>query len=158
MKVYLIGLLLFIFSIVLPFWVILPFLLILLNSYLHLPVINDPFLKLIGSILILLGIITALYIFFLFKEYGSGTPSPLIPTQKFVIKGLYKYMRNPMYFGYMLIFLGEAFLIGRFLLFFYFLAAFFLLDLYVIKIEEPKLKKRFGKEYLEYYKKTPRWL
>ena len=95
---------------------------------------------------------------FLFFSLGKGTPVPVEPPKKLVIKGLYKYTRNPIYIAYFLIFLGEFLLFGHILLFLYLLLAVIFFHTLVIYHEEPILKKRFGKSYHKYMEKVPRWI
>ncbi len=75
-----------------------------------------------------------------------------------MIRSIYRYTRNPMYLGYFGIVLGEFFFFGNLLLFFYFLFIVLFVNLYLLFIEEPKLRKRFGSEYEDYIKKVPRWI
>jgi len=131
---------------------------IYLNNYYSFPILTNIFLKPLGLIFILLGGGIDLHCIYLFFQKGKGTPVPIDPPKKLVIKDIYKYSRNPMYIVLMLIILGEFLFFGHLLLLFYLLLIFLSVNLMVIFYEEPTLKKKFGKNYLEYYKKTPRWL
>lgn len=157
-KVFLLSLILFLISIILPFWIAIPYFLDLIGKYLHISTFDNLLLKIIGAIFVALGLIGSSHTFFLFRKFGQGTPAPILPTKKLVIKSLYKYTRNPMYLSYMLTILGEFFLYGQWLIIVYLLVFFLLFNFYVIKFEEPNLKKKFGKEYIEYTKKVRRWL
>lgn len=139
-------------------YVLLPVSFININSFLGLPVISIGFLKFIGIILILLGLSTALYCSGLFLIFGKGTPVPIDPPKKLVVKGLYKYSRNPIYLAHLTVFLGEFLSFGHLLLLLYLFGALIVFHLLTVYHEEPILKKRFGKSYLEYSRKTPRWL
>jgi len=140
------------------FMIILPAFLIILSFYFELTIINKSYFIYLGSSLIILGVITFWYCTGLFAFLGRGTPAPIEPPYKLVAKGFYKYTRNPMYFSYFFIILGEFFLFGHMLLFYYFLFIVFLISVYLIFFEEPGLEKRFGEEYLLYKKKVPRWI
>lgn len=129
-----------------------------LNIRLGLPVLSHPLLDLLGIIFIFTGAVTYIYSFYLFKSLGKGTPVPIEPPKKLVIAGLYKYTRNPMYLGIFSIILGGFFIFGYFLLLIYAFLYLFLINLFVIFYEEPKLKELFGKEYSDYIKYVPRWL
>jgi len=94
----------------------------------------------------------------MFIKIGGGTPAPIEPPKELVIKGIYRFTRNPIYIGYFLILLGEFFIFGYLLLLFYFIAMLVFMQIYVVYIEEPKLKKRFGEAYKDYMKNVPRWL
>jgi len=87
-------------------------------------------------------------------KIGQGTPAPIMPAQKLVIKAPYTYCRNPMGlgFGLWLIGFGVVFNSFSFTLISVFLSV--LLLLYYKFIEEEELAVKFGQEYLEYKKRT----
>ncbi len=140
------------------FFILLPYFFVQLNNYFSLPIYSNYLLKILGTIFILFGTGLFLYCSRLFLIFGRGTPVPIEPPKKLVVSGLYKYTRNPIYLGYFMIFLGEFFFFGQFLLLIYFFLTIVKINLYVIYYEEPILKKRFGKSYREYLKKIPRWI
>jgi protein-S-isoprenylcysteine O-methyltransferase Ste14 len=142
----------------LVFFIFLPYVFVLLNNRLSLPVYSNDFLKLSGVLLIIVGIIIFVYCSGLFIILGRSTPVPVEPPKKLIVSGLYKYTRNPIYLGYFMIFLGEFLFFGQLLLLIYFFLTIVKINLYVIYYEEPILKKRFGKSYEEYLKKIPRWI
>jgi protein-S-isoprenylcysteine O-methyltransferase Ste14 len=111
-----------------------------------------------GVILIMTGFFISLYCVLAFGLFGRGTPAPVSPPRKFVKHGLYRYSRNPMYIGYLTVFMGIFLTYRHLLLFAYFLFTFIALHLFVILYEEPELKKRFGEAYLKYAREVPRWL
>jgi len=94
----------------------------------------------------------------LFILIGKGTLAPWNPTKKIVVRGLYRYFRNPMITGVVLILFSESFFFqsGNIML----LGLFFLSmnHFYFIFHEEPGLEKRFGEEYEEYRRNVPRWI
>src|SRR5208282_4949401 len=65
-----------------------------------------------GVILILMGVPGLIDSFARFALEGLGTPAPLAPTQKLVVSGLYRHVRNPMYVSILAIILGQALLSG----------------------------------------------
>ena len=89
---------------------------------------------------------------------GKGTMDPLIPTEKLVASGFYQFIRNPVYAGLFLILFGEAIFFMSTVLLGYSLLWLLVLNLIVVFIEEPSLKRRFGKSYDEYHKFVPRWI
>lgn len=94
----------------------------------------------------------------LFACLGEGTLAPWDPPKKLVVKGPYRYVRNPMIIGVLAVLLGEAFLFGSGLLFL-FAAVFAALNHYwFIHVEEPQLLKRFGEDYRHYTRHVPRWI
>jgi len=93
-----------------------------------------------------------------FAIHGHGTLSPADPTKRLVISGLYKFSRNPMYVGVMLILLGEAIFTQSANLLVYSIGVFTAFNLFIVFREEPRLKKDFGKSYHEYCKTVRRWI
>jgi len=138
-------------------WIGLPYVFIAINDYLNLLTINYVFLRIFGGIIIVLGLGAFLNSVFIFNKDGKGTPVPIKPPKRLVIKGLYKYTRNPLYLCHLTILLGEFFIFGRILLLVYLALIAIVMHLYVIKLEEPELRIKFGKGYLNYLKKVPRW-
>lgn len=157
-KYFILGLFLFFFTIILPTWIIFPMALIIINNNLHLPIFYHPLMQLMSFFVAGTGLYLIIRTFSCFSSQGQGTPAPILPPKKIVTKGYYRQSRNPMYLGYLLIFLGMFLFFGHFLLLAYFLATFVVLHLYVVYFEEPILKKKFGKNYQKYLKKTPRWI
>lgn len=86
---------------------------------------------------------------------GRGTPLPILPTQKLLISGPFKYCRNPMTFGTICAYGGVAVMVGSLVPLL--AVAFFgsLLVVYLIRIEERELALRFGQAYLDYKASTP---
>ena len=141
------------------FFVVLPLLLIFLNNFFNLPVYSILYLNVLGFIFFDIGFILVFYFTIIHMETGRATVLPVIDKpKKFIIKGFYKYCRNPMYLADMLIFFGGFLILGHLLLLFYFLISFPIIHMFVVYIEEPELKKIFGKQYIEYTKKIPRWI
>ena len=113
---------------------------------------------LVGVVFILLGILLLLYTVFLFKTKGEGTLAPWNPTQKLVIKGPYRYMRNPMITGVVLILIGESLVFNSKIILIWAIIFFIVNNAYFLLVEEPKLKKQFRNPYIEYLKHVPRWI
>lgn len=113
----------------------------------------------LAAIPLIIGGILALWCVILFLTIGRGTPSPLHPPKKFVVRGPYRYTRNPMMVGSWLMLIGEALILNSVALLLF--TVFISLPagvLFVTKHEEPDLEERFGNEYLEYKRKVPRWI
>ena len=85
---------------------------------------------------------------------------PIAPPQRFVVVGFYRHVRNPMYVGFFVGWLGLWVIFGRANLvaiiaaFVAVVAIAFFVRLY----EEPTLQKMFGAAYREYCKNVPRWI
>lgn len=149
---------LFTFILLVTFWLFFPIIFIYLNDLYQLPKYANIILQIIGAIFIIVAVLIDLCSFMLFKKFGQGTPVIIEPTKKLVIKGLYKYTRNPIYLGHILIFIGEFLLFGRPFLLVYILLAFISLQFYIIKYEEPEMERKFGQDYFKYKTKVNRWL
>ena len=95
---------------------------------------------------------------YLFATVGEGTLAPWDPTQKLVVEGPYRYVRNPMITGVLTVLVGESIVTGSLAI--VLLAAFFFVlnHVYFIFSEEPGLIKRFGQRYKRYMKNVPRWV
>ena len=94
----------------------------------------------------------------LFATIGKGTLAPWDPTQKLVVQGPYRHVRNPMISGVWCILLGESVLLGSVPVFIFALLFVTINHVYFITSEEPGLMRRFGEEYLLYRKAVPRWV
>ncbi len=107
---------------------------------------------------IVIGIAIYLYTaFWGFALIGGGTPAPIAPTKILVVKGLHRFVRNPMYLGVALVIAGQAWLFHSRHLAIY-LACFWLIaHLFVLFYEEPTLRRQFGEEYERYRERVPRW-
>jgi protein-S-isoprenylcysteine O-methyltransferase Ste14 len=93
-----------------------------------------------------------------FSRIGQGTLAPWSPPSNLVVVGPYRYCRNPMISGVVLILLGEAFLFSSAFVLIWAIAAFVTNHFYFVFSEEPGLVARFGDEYLSYKEHVPRWI
>jgi len=115
-------------------------------------------LQYFGILLFVVGIAVLFDCIVRFAVQGDGTLSPADPTKKLVISGLYKYSRNPMYWGVMLILTSEAIFFESPGLWIYALFIFIAFYLFIVLVEEPRLRKDFGEQYEEYRKSVRRWI
>jgi protein-S-isoprenylcysteine O-methyltransferase Ste14 len=93
-----------------------------------------------------------------FAAKGRGTLAPIDPPRQLVVQGLYRYVRNPMYLGVLLLLLGETAFFKSIALLQYTLAWFIIVNLFVVFYEEPALRHRFGDSYERYFRSVRRWL
>lgn len=136
-------------------WVLFPFLIHIFIDPIFSQYHPKP-LRWLGGCISTAGYILAVWCVMLFIEEGRGTPLPFAHPKKLVMIGPYRFMRNPMVLGTVLVLLGSGFLVGSSGI----LAYTFLLSLvmhFFVLIEEKSLGKRFGDSYAAYLKKTPRW-
>jgi protein-S-isoprenylcysteine O-methyltransferase Ste14 len=114
--------------------------------------------RVLGAALTIAGVPVLLDSFARFALQGLGTPAPVFPTQHLVVTGLYRYVRNPMYVGVIAVIVGQALLFGNLQVLEYAAAVGAAFCLFVMGYEEPKLRKTFGDEYLEFCRNVPRWV
>ena len=123
------------------------------------PKYNYISIDIIAASILLLGIIILITAVLSFKRQ-STTISPLQPEKAsyLVVSGIFKYSRNPMYLGMVLILISMTIkfnLVGGILIIFSFIA--FITKFQIIP-EETVLERLFGKEFIRYKKKTKRWI
>src|SRR5690348_1798555 len=61
-----------------------------------------------GSVLVAVAAPILLHAFARFALEGLGTPAPVAPTERLVVGGIYRHVRNPMYVAVLAIILGQA--------------------------------------------------
>jgi len=107
-----------------------------------------------------LGFAVAIRCIWDFGWTGHGTPAPVGPPQKLVVVGFYRYVRNPMYLGFFVGWLGLWVVFGRAnqSALTVALIAVVGVALFVRLYEEPTLRRKFGTDYDEYCRMVPRWL
>jgi protein-S-isoprenylcysteine O-methyltransferase Ste14 len=93
-----------------------------------------------------------------FAFAGRGTPAPIDPPKALIVRGLYRYVRNPMYMGVLLVLLGELIVFPSRQFLVYILLCFLAVNIFVLAYEEPVLSKKFGAAYLDYRRRVPRWI
>jgi len=93
-----------------------------------------------------------------FATAGRGMPAPIDPPKHLVLRGLYRFVRNPMYAGVLLLLAGESLAFQSLRILAYAAIVFVVVNVFVIFYEEPALKRKFGAEYEEYLRRVPRWI
>jgi protein-S-isoprenylcysteine O-methyltransferase Ste14 len=114
--------------------------------------------RITGGIFLLSGLGLLGWCIRLFASVGQGTLAPWDPTTNMVAVGPYRYVRNPMISGVALVLIGEALLLGSWIIGMW--AGVFILinHTYFLLSEEPGLENRFGEPYREYKTIVPRWI
>ncbi|UCD13700.1 MAG: isoprenylcysteine carboxylmethyltransferase family protein, partial [Thermoplasmatales archaeon] len=74
------------------------------------------------------------------------------------IKGIFRYSRNPMYLGGFIFFIGISLVCISWIYFLVVLIWMIFLHVIDVPVEESECIKKYGKDYLEYMKRTPRWI
>jgi protein-S-isoprenylcysteine O-methyltransferase Ste14 len=112
----------------------------------------------LGLAVIPIGVLIYLWCAWDFTFAGKGTPAPIDPPKQLVVRGLYRYVRNPMYVGVLSMILGQAIWFESVHLIAYAGLAFLLMHAFVLFYEEPALKRKFGESYERYCETVPRWI
>lgn len=137
-------------TVLVPYW--------LLSSRPTRPAGEFGLLRYVGVIPILIGAAMYFWCAWDFTFAGRGTPAPIDPPKELVVRGLYRYVRNPMYLGVLSVLLGEAFLFESRVLLEYAGWVFLVFFLFVVLYEEPVLRGKFGESYQWYCETVPRWM
>jgi protein-S-isoprenylcysteine O-methyltransferase Ste14 len=114
-------------------------------------------LQVIGVVLIVVGLIPPVHAFIQFVKAG-GTPIPIAPTQRLVVTGFNRYVRNPMYLGLIVVMLGQALLFGSLSLAAWAAAFWIITASFVRWYEEPTLVYEYDGEYETYRRNVHAWI
>jgi len=120
--------------------------------------LNPGWLRFLGLLPLIAGVLIYLRCAWDFSVTGRGTPLPADPPKTVVHVGLYRFTRNPMYVGIITLQLGEALLFQSWAVLRFAAGTFILVHLFILLYEEPNLRRRFGGTYREYCAHVPRWL
>jgi protein-S-isoprenylcysteine O-methyltransferase Ste14 len=104
-------------------------------------------LQVVGAALLLAGLAALAHTVIRFVTEGLGTPFPGAPTEKLVVGGLYRYVRNPMYLAVIAIILGQAAILGSATLLVYAAVFWVIVASFAHFYEEPTLASRYGDQY-----------
>lgn len=121
--------------------------------------VSIPILTYAGFGLVAVGAVILIASVLKFSQEKT-TINPLDPEQasELVISGLYRFTRNPMYLGLMLILLGYSLYLQNLAAFAGPIVFLFTITYLQIKPEEAALTKKFGQQYDDYRQQVRRWL
>jgi len=129
-----------------------------LNKWINLKILSDDFiLNVIGWILIVSGVLIILWTIYFFTKEKEDVRLEK-PTNKIIIKGPFRFSRNPIYLSFNLGYIGISFISNNLWLIIFLPIAFIVLYYWVVLREEEYLEKKFGKKYQLYKKKVRRWI
>ncbi len=114
------------------------------------------FAQIAGLLLVALGLFLFVASLQRFASEGEGTLAPWDPPRRLVLRGPYRYVRNPMISGVLFVLFGEALILlsrPHLMWALIFLGANFL---WIPLVEESGLRRRFGDSYVEYCRHVPR--
>ncbi len=110
-----------------------------------------------GMVLGAAGAAIALWCIFTFSSIGKGTPAPFDPPRRLVVRGPYRFVRNPMYIGAGIALASAALFYGSLPILVYTGVFLLAMHLFVMLYEEPTLRQTFGQEYEAYCRQVRRW-
>ncbi len=114
--------------------------------------------RVVGAVVLVAGIAALLEAFARFALEGRGTPAPVAPTERLVVSGLYRFVRNPMYLAVGATIVGQALVLLRAILLGYAMVFLLAVAAFVRWYEEPTLARRYGAQYKAYRRAVPGWL
>src|SRR5437763_6994363 len=112
-------------------------------------------LRVAGLIMLILGAIVLVQAFARFVAEGLGTPAPVAPTERLVVGGLYRHVRNPMYLAVVAAITGQGLALGQLVLLGYDAVVWVTVASFVRCYEEPTLARQFVAQYQEYRRADP---
>ena len=141
----------FVVTVVIPLW-------IARNNGTRLGIAEAPqvILQVMGVVVLGVGLLLFASSLRRFATDGQGTLAPWDPPRELVVRGPYRYVRNPMISGVFLLLLGEALVLLSWPHAAWAATFFAINAIYIPLIEEPQLAKRFGASYESYRRHVPR--
>lgn len=115
-------------------------------------------MRVVGVVLFTCALVFYLRSSYLLVRHGRGAYVEFDPPREFVASGPYRLVRNPVAACAVLMLLGEALALSSTGIFLLFLLASLLAHTQVVLLEEPLLRKRFGRSYADYVQRVPRWI
>jgi protein-S-isoprenylcysteine O-methyltransferase Ste14 len=110
-----------------------------------------------GAIIAAAGAAVAIWCILTFAFVGRGTPAPFDPPRRLVVRGPYRFVRNPMYLGAGLALAGAALFYETAVLLAFVAGFLVVTHLFVVFYEEPTLRRSFGEGYEAYCRQVRRW-
>ena len=112
----------------------------------------------LGMTLVAIGVAISTWAFVLFRREGTEISPTSATNTSLVVRGPFRFSRNPMYLGLVIITLGVAFWVGALPMFAVPLFAFATANWVHIPFEEAKLRRQFGAAFEEYMRQVRRWM
>jgi protein-S-isoprenylcysteine O-methyltransferase Ste14 len=130
---------------------------ILLGLLAPLPIPAPAFVRWFGLGLAALGFVLGVLAVIEFRR-ARTTSDPKKPTQRIITTGIYRYTRNPIYLGFVLMLIGLPLNMGIYWGFILVWPLITFMNNMVIKHEEAYLEKNFKEQYTDYKSHVKRWL
>ena len=113
--------------------------------------------NLLGAIPITFGLVINFIIDRAFKKYNT-TVKPFEGSTVLITNGVFRFTRNPMYLGFVLILFGISIFVGSLTPYFVVASFAILMDRIFIRAEERKLQEAFSESWFQYIKDVRRWI
>lgn len=141
-----------------PTYLLLAMIFILVLHF-FLPVIEliDTPWNLLGAVPLVLGVVLNLVADRAFKEHNT-TVKPFEESNALITDGVFQISRHPMYFGFVLVLVGIAILLGSLSIYSVVIVFTFLMDVLFIRAEEKMLEEKFGSAWHQYKARVRRWI
>jgi protein-S-isoprenylcysteine O-methyltransferase Ste14 len=111
----------------------------------------------VGATFAVLGLVLGFYSVWEFKRHGTSVV-PGDPATAMVESGPYRYTRNPIYIGFVLLYFGLAVMLTSAWMLLLLIPVLSVLQRGVVEREEAYLTEKFGEAYRKYQARVPRWL
>jgi len=136
---------------------IITILLVAYSKYVPLPIHFNSSNHSLGSLLIGCGIVLLIYTQLLFQKHKT-TIHPFKKPTRLIKSSVFKYSRNPIYLGFLIILTGTTFFATNILSILLVVIYVLSMNILIIDREEKLLTNIFKDQYLKYKKITPRWI
>ncbi|OLC32045.1 MAG: hypothetical protein AUH31_01545 [Armatimonadetes bacterium 13_1_40CM_64_14] len=114
--------------------------------------------SIVGLVLLAVGAAGYFWCLWEFALTGRGTPAPIDPPRHLVVRGPYRFVRNPIYVSAVAVVVGWAAYLHSTEVFVYAIVLAGAFHLFVVAVEEPTLQRKFGDSYIHYRHTVRRWL
>lgn len=118
---------------------------------------THPYWRVFAAVAVVTGVILIVAALGIFWKSGAR-PEPWAPATMIVTSGLYRFTRNPMYLGMLLVYAGLALYLWSPISGLLLVPLFLIVNGMIIPREEAYLSRRFGRDYDDYRKRVRRWL
>lgn len=122
------------------------------------PFLGTSLTRWLGVLLFVAGLPLFLSFLSRFVWEGRGTPAPIAPTERLVVGGPFRWVRNPGYVAVDALLLGQALFFASPALLLYAGLVALAFHVFVLLYEEPTLREAYGEEYEAYCRRVPRWI
>jgi protein-S-isoprenylcysteine O-methyltransferase Ste14 len=122
------------------------------------PFFGWPLMRWLGVVLIVGAVPIFIDFVVRFVREGRGTPAPIAPPRHLVVRGCFRYVRNPGYIAVVTLLIGQGLLFGSAGVMLYAALVALVFHFFVILYEEPTLRRQFGAAHEAYCHHVSRWI